>query len=130
MTNIVSDKWHNIYQTKDVYGEDVYVGTEVSNQSYSEEISITQYPYSSFESFKAVVKEYLGEDYEVIESSLHDTDYPDGDPRHIRNSIWVISNYKKHIVWNYMVLVEKIPHTDIMIYRVRFIDSKNNAIFV
>ena len=94
-----------------MYGDDIPVGTEVSNKEYSEEISITQYPFSSFETFKAVVKEYLGEDYDVIESSLHDTEYPDEDPRHIRNAIWVVSNYKKHIVWNYMVLVERIPHT-------------------
>lgn len=130
ITNIVSDKWHNIYQIKDVYGDDIPVGTEVSNKEYSEEISITQYPFSSFETFKSVVKEYLGEDYDVIESCLHDTEYPDEDPRHIRNSIWVVSNYKRHIVWNYMVLVERIPYTDTMVYRIRFIDSKNNAIFV
>lgn len=121
-TNIVADKWHNLYQIIHIYEDGTIYGTEISNQLYSAEISITRYQYSSIQTFTNVVHEYLGEDYSVIEC----TKEIDEDTIH---RIWTVSNYDKKTIWNYLVLEEVHPNGE-KIFNVKYIDSKNSALIL
>ena len=121
-TNIVSDKWHNIYQILRIYEDGTIVGTEISSQLYSVEISITRYPYSSLKTFIDVVHEYLGENYTVIECTKSVDDV-------ITHRIWTVSNYEKKTIWNYMVTEDTHPNGE-KVFNIKYIDSRNSALIL
>lgn len=125
VTKIVLDSFHNIYRIRKIYPDGTIYGTEISNQMYSEEISLTMYPYSSLDNFRNVVDQFLGDGYTVIESAYNN----DGKETH---RIWTISNYEKKTTWNYMLIAKKISYNNdfVTVYYPKFIDTRNNALII